>query len=416
MRYTNYVSAIWWNCVAVYSEDFKDTLTKEIPAVRVLDESLHTTSSRLVCMLQGVATYISLSLPEAKEFYMDIVGGNNPFNVTYDIEDTPDPFVAGCGDDVDCLEELAASENYNSNIMGHIVAKLAYDYSLQDGFNQLGKDDGCQVNCRAFMDVTGYKPVNDPYAKNRRRNTAERWEPLLEDNGKGFFYRQEHVAAHIGQTAKFRFLAEEERTQRVATPPNYTRRRWVESREVIDLMATLDDFKKVEVEIFDDKLNVASAAVNGFLGAVIGAQYEDPVFQNAPGTFLTLERLVNFISGFAAVEMDSNTISWKEKVNYDLVRPTSVIKQFCEDITTWAPGGIQTFPAENFEAYIVSYIPISPCISSLTFTCLLSFPFLVWNQSWLESTASYATLRVRLRFRLPLSRCGGLYCRILRRD
>lgn len=351
VRFTNYVAAIWWNCVAFYSEDFKDTLTKEAPAVPVLDTSLHTTGNRLSCMLQAVATYNSLSLPESIPQYMDIVNGNNPFGVTFPVDEALDPDVDACASDLDCLKELAESEEYSSAIMGHIVGKLAYDYSIEDGFNQLGTDDGCQVSCRAFKDVTGYQPVNSPYNNDGR---DQFWEPLLEDNGKGFFYRQEHVAAHIGQTAKFRFLPEEERTTRRAERPKYSRRRVDESGKVLELMAELDDIKKMEVESFDDKLVLAGAVVNSFLGAVIALEFEDPVFENAPGTYLTLERLVNYISGFAAMELDTTIMAWKEKVNYDLVRPTSIIKRFRGEVTTWAPGGVQTFPAENFEAYKVS--------------------------------------------------------------
>jgi hypothetical protein len=59
--------------------------------------------------------------------------------------------------------------------MGQIVALLAYRYSLTDGYNQLGKDDGCVVNCRAYKDTTKYVPVNDPYYTTKVK--ADRWEP-----------------------------------------------------------------------------------------------------------------------------------------------------------------------------------------------------------------------------------------------
>lgn len=351
LRFTNYFGAMWWNCVAVYSTDFKDTLTKALPVVQVSDTSLHTTASRAACMAQATATYNSLSLPDANPGYIETISGNNPFaglGIAYQVDDKLDPFVAGCGSDVICLEELAISEGYSPAIMGHIVAKLVYDYSIEDGFNQLGKDDGCVVNCRAYKDITGYAPVVNPY---RPRGKSDRWEPLLEDNGKGFFFRQEHVAAQIGTTAKFRYIPESDRLNRVAPKPLYTEDRTEEALKVIELMAGLDDQKKVEVEVFDDKLIVGNAIIDSFIGKCITSQYVDADFPAPEGTFLSLERFVSFVSGYLAAEYDSVVIAWKEKVYHDLIRPTSVIKRFPNDITTWALGGVQTFPAKNFEAY-----------------------------------------------------------------
>ena len=79
LRFTNYFGALWWNCVAVYSSNFKDTLTKTISTVQFSDASLHTTDSRAACMAQATATYNSLSLPEANPGYLDTIRGNNPF-------------------------------------------------------------------------------------------------------------------------------------------------------------------------------------------------------------------------------------------------------------------------------------------------------------------------------------------------
>ena len=69
--------------------------------------------------------------------------------------------------------------------------------------------------------------------------------------------------------------------------------------------------------------------------------------------------------------MESHDAHWKEKVDYNLVRPTSVIKRFGKElITPWAPCppvGVKTFPAENFEAYKrvmphSEYVSVSACL------------------------------------------------------
>ncbi|KAL7567114.1 hypothetical protein ACA910_009442 [Epithemia clementina (nom. ined.)] len=358
LRFTNYFGAMWWNCIAVYSDNYKDTLTQQDPAVKVLDTSLHTTANRGACIVQTIATYNSLSLPEAQEGFFSSISGNNPLSLDVtavtgiSFDDALDPEVAACGTNTGCLQTLATAQNYDPKLMGHIVAKMVYDYSIDDGFNQLGTDDGCQASCRAYRDVTGYAPKNDPY-KIESKQIEELWEPLLEDNGKGFFYHQEHVTPHIGRTAKFRYLQEAERTTRVAANPNYSKKRTTEAQTVISRMSQLDDEKKIEIEIFDNKLIVANSIIDAFLGKLISSGFDDPIpeFQK-PGLFVSLERFVHFISGYLAAELDSLIIAWKEKVNYDLVRPTSVIKKLGGSITTWAPGGVQTFRAQDFEAYI----------------------------------------------------------------
>lgn len=115
-------------------------------------------------------------------------------------------------------------------------------------------------------------------------------------------------------------------------------------------MAQLDDVKKIEVEVFDDKLLVGNAIVDAFLGKLLSFGYVDTDFPQPQGIIVTLKRFTHFMQGFLATKLDATFIAWKKKVNYDLVRPTSIIKRFDEDIATWAPGGVETFPAGNFEA------------------------------------------------------------------
>ena len=242
--------------------------------------------------------------------------------------------------------------------MGHIVAKQIYDYSIKDGYNQLGKDGGCTVNCRSYADVTGYQPVSATCKKQDAfesflGNTIDRWEPLLEDNGKGFFVVQEHVTPHVGKTAKFRSLPESDRFRRVAPVPKYSKSRRPEALAAISAMTTLNDVKKIEVEVFDDKLQVANAVAKAFLDNLIAQNYQDTSSLAAPGVIVSFERFMHFLNGYLAAEYDSIVISWKEKVRHDLIRPTSVIKRWGKKlITTWAAGvGVTTFPAREFEAY-----------------------------------------------------------------
>lgn len=121
--------------------------------------------------------------------------------------------------------------------------------------------------------------------------------------------------------------------------------------EVIENMAGLDDLKTMQVEVFDNKLLVANAVLNSFVGKLLTSQYQDSELQQ-PDLVLSHNRFIDFVKGFTTTELDSIIISWKEMVNYDLIRPTSVVKDLGDQlITTWAPGGIQTFPSKDFEAY-----------------------------------------------------------------
>jgi hypothetical protein len=121
---------------------------------------------------------------------------------------------------------------------------------------------------------------------------------------------------------------------------------------LLELMSKLNDVTKLEVEVFDNKLLVGNAILNSFIGNLVGSGFVDLEFPTTlPNTFVSLERLVSFIKGYTATELDAVIISWKEKVRHDLVRPPTIIKKWRSNITTWAPGGVQTFPAANFEAY-----------------------------------------------------------------
>jgi hypothetical protein len=193
----------------------------------------------------------------------------------------------------------------------------------------------------------------------------------LEENGRGFFYYQEHVTPHIGTTAVFRYLPESERTTRYAPDPAYTPNRRKEMRRVVDRMALLDDVKKMQVEAFDNKVLIANAVFGAFVGKVLTDGYQDTELGQS-GLILSYERLVHFVAGYLAAEYDSVIIAWKEKIRYDLIRPTSTIKRWkggTKEITTWTPNtvGVQTFQSSDFEAYIrvmphSEYVSGSACL------------------------------------------------------
>lgn len=145
IRLTSYFAAIWWNCVAVYSERFDDALTRIRPVIVATNRSMFHSQNRAQCIAQATASYSSLSLPAA----------------TSNLTSTLGQFIAvdaSIGDEIltcnttTCLGDLAESSGYNPAVMGKIVAKLAYDISLDDGWNQLGLEQ-CTANCHPYADT-----------------------------------------------------------------------------------------------------------------------------------------------------------------------------------------------------------------------------------------------------------------------
>ena len=151
LRLTN----LFWNCVAAYSTDYSDAITERPFFVPVLDQSMHTTANRAVCVAQSIVTYNSFSMPEALDPHADAM--INTLGIP--VEKTLNPAIGACTVRR-CLRNLAANNGYNPILMGQIVAKAAYDRSLNDGWNQLGTDTGCQVHCRNYTDTVSVMSVS----------------------------------------------------------------------------------------------------------------------------------------------------------------------------------------------------------------------------------------------------------------
>ncbi|MHA1681146.1 MAG: hypothetical protein ACTSUE_09065, partial [Promethearchaeota archaeon] len=225
-------------------------------------------------------------------------------------------------------------------IMGDIVAALVVEYANDDGWNSLGNigKDGtpCTANCRPYHDTTGYAPNNYPSGKGHKKS----WRSLQEDNGKGFFQRQEHVTPHIGRTGKPRVISQQDlKKTKIKKGPKYKYNK--ESELVLERLRNLTDQQKMQVEFFDDKIAVALLVAQTYLGTF--------------GPAVSWERFVQFLVGYTSGEYDTVLLAWKEKVRYDLVRPTTWIQEWGDELVeTWAgPGqGVQTFKARDFQPYI----------------------------------------------------------------
>jgi 23S rRNA G2069 N7-methylase RlmK/C1962 C5-methylase RlmI len=120
---------------------------------------------------------------------------------------------------------------------------------------------------------------------------------MLEDDGRGYFTRQQHVTPHIGKTAKRAVLSDEDFESRILKNPNYKYKD--EAYLVADrLKATAeDDLKKATIEFYDDKFKVNFS-----------------VLSTVASYGVSFEQLLNFGFGITSSEYDSILVAWKEKV------------------------------------------------------------------------------------------------------
>ena len=135
------------------------------------------------------------------------------------------------------------------------------------------------------------------------KNSAIEWRPLLEDNGSGLFSHQVHVTPHIGRIGKTALFTKEQFDARELNSPSFDYD--VESRLVMERMASLSDTDKMLIEFMDDKFSVTFAVIGAV--AMKGASFE---------------QILNFVTGLNAVEYESIMLAWKEKVEHNLIRPT----------------------------------------------------------------------------------------------
>ena len=254
--------------------------------------------------------------------------------------------------------------------MGAIIGRQVTEYAKRDGWNMLGdlNNDGspCTANCRRYTDPTGYSSV---HGRGANGELKRRWRPMLENDGRGYETRQQHVAPHIGFTAKRALLSDEDFLSRSVPDPDYDYK--AESQLVLErLRATAgSDFTKVTIEFFNNKIQVAFTVVASV--AAHGASFE---------------QILNYVVGLTASEYDAILLAWREKVRHDLVRPTTWIQEEMgeEDFDTYAGPyqGARTIKGKNFEAF-VRVMPHSEYVSGSGCICTAMAQF---TDAWMEAT------------------------------
>lgn len=338
------------NCLAYHDESVLLSQTQNDPPFRVPGFG-HNPFSRAMCTIQcyGIMfSYIEGADPDVlKNLYGE--WGLNAQALNIDIA-----FLVGLGN-FDLLRERAEASDYDPLLMGQIVAGqiLVPQVTNSDGWNAYGdlvydstSDSAvrCTASCGRYADTIGYFPRNNPgpgrpdadkYVVN---GTDMLWQPLLESDSNGYFSRQQHVTPHIGFT-----VSPDLRPYKTIPPPDYDYRQ--EALLVVDRLRETagNQDRKKKIVFFDNKLYVRF-----LLQTATRIQYSDS---------FSFEDELLYLHGIDLGESDALLQAWREKVRYDLVRPTTVIQRWGDDKIDTYDGNrnhksSKIISARDFQAFI----------------------------------------------------------------
>lgn len=233
-----------------------------------------------------------------------------------------------------------------------------------DGWNSAGNVTGSAPNYKLpFQDYTGYEPKNSPWDL----KYPFRWQPVLETDKRGFFFRQEHVVPQLSQTMMFSLTRKQANKRRVKPLYKYKNamagkenkqdlisiKRY--AREVFNRSAQLTERERVMAEFFDNKiksfdtdrnpggaLSIAAALRFVVLPSIFDWSMDDDIIYGMSANMLT---------------MDSVTLSWREKVRHDNVRPTGQTMKHIfgeKQVNVWGGPEQQTVSIrpEEWQPYI----------------------------------------------------------------
>jgi hypothetical protein len=195
-----------------------------------------------------------------------------------------------------------------------------------DGFNQLGYDDGRTYNPTPYADYTGYKPVNTAY----KVWDPRKWQPQEVRNRYGITGVQGFVTPQFAITEPYSyadptaFSSPKPNKSYLVGPLGFHKYRQ-QADTVLTISANLTDEQKLTAELFDDKIRSL-----GF--SAVFASFSQG---------LTLHEFIqyDFLTNVAA--FDTGIAVWQEKTKWDAVRPFTAIRLLYGDdeLTAWGGPG-----------------------------------------------------------------------------
>jgi len=326
------------NCLAHHDDKVLNAITKERPRIVVPKEMGHNSWSRMLCITQCYGVLFERegnveALTEIEKNFRLTLQPTVESNIT-------DYFV----DDYYKVEDYIASRevNYDPLAIGRLVVHEILRFTATDGWNSDGSHRydpisrttvPCTSNCMPYTDTYGYYPRNTVESPPSDTDTSKYivdgknqfWQPLLESDGRGYFSRQEHVTPHIGFHAKYTLRNPTNHTP--LPSPNYNFR--AESLLVLNRLrdSAADPVKWDKIAFYDKKF-------------LVRLLLQESIRDQFKGVY-TFEDELLFTHGISAAEYDSVLAAWREKVRHDLVRPTTVIQRWGEELLEGAFDGVR---------------------------------------------------------------------------
>lgn len=248
------------------------------------------------------------------------------------------------------------------NRIGYDTAKLM----AIDGWNSEGDlTSSAKFYRLPFQDYTGYQPLNSPW----EIKYPFRWQPVLETDDKGFFFRQEHVVPQLGrQTMLFSMSKDELMKRRAPSPYSDTSVRIGHEKpgdlskfkhnaeKVFERSAKLTEYQRVMAEMMDNKVKTFRSSYGGTGIVAISPAFRFIMLPEALDWNLDDDMVYGLSSNIVSIE--SMSVVWKEKLRNDLIRPTGQTMKMLfgnRKFKVWAgPGKSKpvTITAGDWQPYI----------------------------------------------------------------
>ncbi|KAL7461923.1 hypothetical protein ACHAXS_002330 [Conticribra weissflogii] len=249
------------------------------------------------------------------------------------------------------LLDFAECKSYSPKALGQIIALQIYLLSRWDGWNSEGliRDSNdynkCTANCVPYKDYSGYDNnrgiimnANDNASSDNDQsgNGTFYWEPMEETDDRGLVSRTFFTVPQIGPFGVMGSMSRDDMNALTAPEPkyNYTH----EVRLLLERMSELTPSKLDEIAFFDRKSYVVLELMEGLTlrGDVKPMSYE---------------KMMWFLLGISTATYDSIIVVWKEKVRYNLIRPTTYIQKYMpnKDIPLWSEPSV-TAKGRDFQA------------------------------------------------------------------
>merc|ERR1719433_623167 len=313
---TQRFTAVSWDALATMSDTYKSPWTRDDPILRA-PEGYRTSFHKVVAIYYALSHWFekaqTAAVPEnirnfEKYGLAEFKLNPEDFADVYNCVKKSPLQIKGCLSKL--VPESSGNDDQNLDMemcafFGAVAAANAIRVSETDGWNVYGElsrtGEKCQTRCAPYGDYTGYAPVNSPW----ELKEPKRWQPLTEDNGRGFVYTQEHVTP---QLTKVDYIANYGANPTLEDPEYDLDK---EMELVYERTAKLagNSTAQAMVKAFDNKLDVFVSMFVGMMGQI--------------GWQLSLEERMLWFLGFTTAEFDAVVAAWRAKVKHDLVRPTS---------------------------------------------------------------------------------------------